>query len=680
MNYASPNYAWLLFLLPAIALLKIWADARVQTALGSFASSGRLRASLLGGASLLRSGLHFGLQLLGVGFFILALTRPQLGTVERDLDQSGRSIFFAIDTSKSMLARDVLPDRLTRAKLAAQDLLEKLPGDRVGIIAFAGRAFLQAPLTTDHNAITETLQTLDHTTIPRGGSSLASAIELAVETAAKSRGVRHGLVIFTDGQETDDATLAAAKKAADMDLIILPVGMGTTDGTFIPDPDPDNEGANLRDENNKLLTTRLESGLLRQVARITGGEYVELNSQALSAPLVNRILANLNRHQDENQHLSRPIERYQWPLFAGILCIAMSLLLRPSSRRLVRAAALPVDPKATVHQHARPAQAQSSPMPMTTAQSPPQAQPPSLATRVPGSLLSVLLLLLLLLSPPSTSHAVVAPELQKARTHFKEKKFQEAKDEFSKMLQAKEPPAPLEELYYGLGASSLQLKEYDTAAKAFSDALKSHDTNMQQRSLRGLGTALYNQGDILLKTEPETTIKSWTDSRDHFDTALKQSKEGSDEYKQILENRDFVQKRLDELKKEQEAKGKGKSKQKQKDKQKGNGQGEPDDSEDGEGEEPQEKKNDGNQGEENQQKKTDAMQKDQGALPEGELRAGEAGKQSGQSQAGNADDMRNNKTGYTPQEARSQLRIYADDQKSVQYLMRRERPLGGKDY
>ena len=153
MNFASPLYALLLFVLPFIALLKIWSDARAQKAVQAFASSERLRPNFLGGASIVWSGLHFGLQILGLAFIIIALTRPHVGFEDENIPQSGRNIFITIDTSKSMLADDMTPNRLTRAKLAALDLIEKLPGERIGLIAFAGRAFLQAPLTTDHDAV-----------------------------------------------------------------------------------------------------------------------------------------------------------------------------------------------------------------------------------------------------------------------------------------------------------------------------------------------------------------------------------------------------------------------------------------------------------------------------------------------------------------------------------------------
>ncbi len=146
------------------------------------------------------------------------MTRPQYGTKQTDLPQSGRNVFIAIDTSKSMLADDMSPNRLTRAKLAAQDLLEKLPGDRVGLVAFAGRAFLQAPLTTDHEAVRESIQALDHTSIPRGGSSLASAINLVLEIIEKTPGQRSGMMMFTDGQETDEQNARGRKGGRGTDI------------------------------------------------------------------------------------------------------------------------------------------------------------------------------------------------------------------------------------------------------------------------------------------------------------------------------------------------------------------------------------------------------------------------------------------------------------------------------
>ncbi len=658
MTFAATSYAYFLFLLPVVALLKIWADARGRAAVRAFAESDRLRPSLLGGASSVWSGIHFGMQMLGLFFLIIALTRPQYGIEQQDIEQTGRSIFIAIDTSKSMLADDMSPNRLTRAKLAALDLLEKLPGDRVGLIAFAGRAFLQAPLTTDHDAVRESIQSLDHTTIPRGGSSLGQAIELAVQTIEKNANQQHGMVIFSDGQETDSATLEAAKKAAEKHLLILPVGVGTVDGSLIPDPEPDKKGDYIRDESGTVVRARLEWELLKKVADITGGQYTELATQALTKTLVDNLTAQLDRKKAESRQQTRPIERYQWPLFLAILLLTLSMMIRPSSRKLIRrVAALPVEPQTAVH------------------------QPPPLP-------ISALIVALLILTSMGASAASI-DDVKKAQDEYKDGRYETSKNDYSRLLNEKKLPADPGELAYGLGASTHKLKDYQHSIQAFSQALQSHDQNIKRQAFRGLATSLYEQGEVLMAKKPEDTIKSWTESRDDFDAALPYHDPASAEYMEIKENRDFVQKRLDELKKEQEQqkqKGKGK-KDKNKDKKKGDEKG------DGESNEKDDPSEDG-QGENDKenQKEHDAMQKkEQQQQPgEGQIQSDQSAgkpqepKDQGQQQPGDAKEAaeqeRNKKTGFSPLEARAQLRNYADDQKSVQYLMKRERPMGGKDY
>ncbi len=656
MNFASPNYAFLLFVLPLIALLKIAADARAQKAVQAFASSERLRTNLLGGASLVWSGLHFGFQILGLAFMIIAMTRPYFGFEEEDIPQSGRNIFIAIDTSKSMLADDMTPTRLARAKLAALDMIEKLPGERIGLIAFAGRAFLQAPLTTDHDAVREAIEALDHTTIPRGGSSLAAAIDLALKLVEKSPGQRHGMVLFSDGQETDEGTISAAKEAAEKHLLVLPVGMGSVEGSLIPDPDPNHQGEYVRDEKGNVVKARLESDLLQKVAAITGSKYIELSAQSLTRDAVELLLSQLDRQMADSRHESRPIERYQWPLGLGLLCIIVSLLMRPSSRQILKASAFPVDPQATVH----------APAPIAAA------------------------LTILLLSGAQLTLGASIDGARKAQEAYEKGRYDEARKTFDELLKEKKPPGNPSELAYGLGASAHQLKDYDRSVQAFSEALRSDDAIVQKRAYTGLAASLYDQGDLSLEKKPENTIKTWTDALVHFGSALKlmSAQKDSPEYAQVQENRDFVQKRLDELKRKQEQqKQQKKDKQKQKQKGDGKGQGDPKDPDDEEPPQKNDGKDDQNQKKDDgKQDQHDAMQKPEEKLPEGQLRADENGKKpEGKPDAKEGgENERNDKTGFSPQEARNQLRSYADDQKfdqkSWQYLQRKERPAGGKDY
>lgn len=263
-------------------------------------------------------------------------------------------------------------------------------------------------------------------------------------------------------------------------------------------------------------------------------------------------------------------------------------------------------------------------------------------------------------------------ELQRAKEAYEEGRFEAARSAYQSLLRQQVLPGRKDGLSYGLGATQFQLKDYDAAVRAFSDAARSGNRDLQKRALRGLGTALYNQGDLALARQPEYTVRAWTDALNHFDTALDMDQDNAE----LKANRDFIQKRLDELKK-QMAQSQQQDQNQQQQQGKGQGKQDPKQQENGEGQEPQD-------GQPEEQRQTDAMEQQSGDLPEGEIRAGEAGKpdekNQGEAKEPVDDNKMNEKTGFTPQEARNQLRNYANDQQSVQYLQRREPPHGGKDY
>jgi hypothetical protein len=157
-----------------------------------------------------------------------------MGFIQREVKQRGRDVIIAIDTSRSMLATDVAPSRLARAKLVAQDLLRLVRGDRLGLIAFAGSAFLQAPLTLDYSAVLASLDELDTAVIPKGGTNIAEAIRMAEQAFGKGEGHTRALIILTDGEELDADGVSAAKRAAALGVRIFTVGIGSGEGSLIP--------------------------------------------------------------------------------------------------------------------------------------------------------------------------------------------------------------------------------------------------------------------------------------------------------------------------------------------------------------------------------------------------------------------------------------------------------------
>jgi Ca-activated chloride channel family protein len=235
---------------------------------------------------------------------------------------------------------------LQRVKLSAHDLLRELRGDRIGLIAFAGRAFLQAPLTIDYDAAGEALEDFDTDLIPEGGSNIAEAITLAVKTFGKSAVGNRALIIFTDGEELAGEALKAAQAAADAGVRIFTVGVGTPEGSFIPLPAAGGSTAFVKDSSGEIVKSKLDETRLREIAQLTGGVYLPLGSgPAAMRQLYDRGLAEMQAGEIDTKMSRQPIERYQWPLGAAILALIASVLITERKRQPRRAA--PVSAKET---------------------------------------------------------------------------------------------------------------------------------------------------------------------------------------------------------------------------------------------------------------------------------------------------------------------------------------------
>ena len=233
MTFGAPQWLWALLLIPLLIALFVRSErARAQAIAGI-----RLGAAAAAAGRTVnrpRRILRFALQLLGLALAIVSLAQPRWGYSYEDVKRKGLDLMIAVDTSRSMLSNDVQPNRLDRVKLATQDLINQLQGDRVGLIAFAGRAFFQAPLTIDYDAVVEAINDLDTKTIPEGGTNISSAIDLAMQSFGKSAIGNRALIIFTDGEELSGDAVKTAKAAADAGVRIFTVGVGTPQGSLIP--------------------------------------------------------------------------------------------------------------------------------------------------------------------------------------------------------------------------------------------------------------------------------------------------------------------------------------------------------------------------------------------------------------------------------------------------------------
>ena len=329
LTFGAPHWLWAILVLPLIAGLFLWSHRRGQALVAKIVAV-RLRDQLSGSVSPLRRILRASLLLVSLALAIVSLAQPRLGFTEKETKQKGRDVIVAIDTSRSMLATDVAPTRLARAKLFTQDLVALLQGDRVGLVAFAGSAFLQAPLTLDYNAVTNALDELDTMVIPKGGTNIASAITAAREAFGKAEGQTRALIILTDGEELDADGIAAAKQASQEGIRIFSVGIGSPEGSLISIRTEDGRQDFVRDSSGKTVNSKLDQLRLQEIASATGGFFTLIGPEA-AREVFQKGIEPMELSETGVFSARQPIERYQWPLAVAIVCLAVSLL--PGDRR-----------------------------------------------------------------------------------------------------------------------------------------------------------------------------------------------------------------------------------------------------------------------------------------------------------------------------------------------------------
>jgi Ca-activated chloride channel family protein len=332
MTFAHPHLLWLLLVFPSAMLVFFWWSWRKRQALMAQFIQSRLLAGLVAGISPVRQKLRLGGLVLAVACLIIALARPQWGFTWQEVKQRGVDIVVAIDTSKSMLAQDVAPNRLERAKLAALDLMQQAKSDRLGLVAFAGNAFLQCPLTIDDAAFRQSVEALDVNTIPQGGTALAEAIETAL-TAYKEQDNHKVLVLMTDGEDHDSGALEAAKKAAEAGLRIYTIGIGTPEGELLQVKDVNGRPDYIRDENGNVVKSHLNEQLLREIAGTSEGcFYLPLRGAKTVDALFEQGLSRLPKSEHEEKLVKQYQERYHWPLGLAVLLLVTEMLL-PERKR-----------------------------------------------------------------------------------------------------------------------------------------------------------------------------------------------------------------------------------------------------------------------------------------------------------------------------------------------------------
>lgn len=320
----TPMYLWALCLLPFVYLLVRWASYRRNTRLAKFVNP--VQWPVLSSTLQLSSRkLRHRLAYLAIGLAVIALAGPQYGTEVLDVERVGADLVVALDISGSMMAEDFRPTRLDEAKRAVQSLLAGLEGDRVGLVAFSGAASIMCPLTSDYSAVKLFLELAKPGYIPQPGTNIGDALELSAHLLEGEGDRDRAVILITDGEDHAGKVEAQASALSDIGASVYAVGIGSPDGTLIPEYDENGVVRGYKkDEGGNLVQTRLDATVLQQLVAETGGRFFPVDPSGRSIDEILVEVGALQKGAYAERSMYRYKNRYVWPLAFAVLALFAS--------------------------------------------------------------------------------------------------------------------------------------------------------------------------------------------------------------------------------------------------------------------------------------------------------------------------------------------------------------------
>ncbi len=499
MHWRAPLWLWALPLVGVLAVVLLTLVRRRVQALATFAEA-PLAARLTPHVDRRRPRWRAGLRVAALVCLVVALAGPQYGFEWQEMRREGLDIIVALDTSRSMLATDVKPNRLERARLAILDLVPLLHGDRIGLVPFAGSAFLECPLTLDYAAFERSLRAIEVGIIPRGGTSLSSAIDTALAGFEAREGKYEALILITDGEDHEGEAKAAAERARARGVQIFTVGIGTPDGELLP---LGTDGY-VKDRSGQVVKSRLNEQLLTDIAVTTGGAYAQGIGPSLGLDQVFRDhIAPMERRSVASALQRRMEERFQWPLAAALLLLALEATIAP------RRGARPARRRAWRRDRARAA---------------------AVAVCLP--------FLVGFLDPPGDRAA-------EGNRLFDAGQYEQAASAYGEGL-IDAPASPL--LQFNLAAALYRQEKYDEALAMLERVLATGEPEWIGRAAYNAGNARYRIGAAQEDANPQAAIAAWEQALVDYKRAMVADPGDQD----AKFNHELVARRIAELKKKLE--------------------------------------------------------------------------------------------------------------------------------
>ena len=333
-RFAHPEYLYALILIPVIWI--VWAITRRlnQVRIQKFGEPALLNR-LMPDVSEVRPAVKFTLYIMAVAMMIIAVARPQFGTKLQEVKRKGIEIIIALDVSNSMMAADIQPNRLERAKQSISKLVERLVNDRIGLIVFAGQAYTQIPITTDYASAKMFLSSINPGIVPVQGTAIGSALDLALNSFTQQEDMNRAIIIITDGENHEDDPVIIAEQASEMGIKVYTIGVGLPNGSPIPIPGQQGQNAFMKDQDGNVVISKLDETMLQQIAAAGGGSYIRSNNTRLGLNALFDDINKLEKQEIEARVYSEHEDLFQYPVVLALLLLVLEyLILERKNRRL----------------------------------------------------------------------------------------------------------------------------------------------------------------------------------------------------------------------------------------------------------------------------------------------------------------------------------------------------------
>ena len=331
LKYEHIEFLNLLFIIPLIILTIILHQRWKRKALLRFADQ-KLVSNLLHSFSKERTQIKYVIIILVFSLLIIGLSNPQIGTKMEEVKREGVDLMIAIDLSNSMMAEDIKPNRLKRAKQAISRLIDKLEGDRIGLIVFAGEAYVQLPITTDYSAAKLFLSTISTKIVPTQGTEIGKAIDLSMQSFDLENAQNKAIIIITDGENHDEKAIESAEKANELGIFVHTLGMGLSKGGPIPIYNKYGNNTGYRkDRDGNTIVSRLNEDLLQQIASTGKGTYVRANNSKAGLSTLFNEINKMEKKEIGTMVFTEYKDRFQ--LFIGLVLVLLFLDLTLLNKR-----------------------------------------------------------------------------------------------------------------------------------------------------------------------------------------------------------------------------------------------------------------------------------------------------------------------------------------------------------